>query len=46
MTSDSFTVGPLHADEVALRHFCGRMRGGIPQARLRRRPAAGWSDSA
>ncbi len=44
MASDSFTVGPLSEKEVALRHFCGRMRRIIPEARLRRAPAAGWSN--
>src|SRR3546814_2037137 len=43
LSSDSFTVGPLSTQEVALRHFCARMRRIIPQARLRRAPAPGWS---
>ena len=46
MASHSFTVGPLHQDEVALRHFCGRMRTIIPQARQHRAPAEGWSANA
>ncbi|GBH29820.1 aromatic ring-hydroxylating oxygenase subunit alpha [Sphingobium xenophagum] len=46
MASHSFTVGPLHQDEVALRHFCGRIRAIIPQARQHRAPAAGWSANA
>lgn len=46
MASHSFTVGPLHQDEVALRHFCARMRAIIPQARQHRAPAAGWSANA
>ena len=45
MASQSFTVGPLSEQEVALRHFCGRMRALIPQARLHRAPGAGWSAS-
>lgn len=43
MASASFTVGPLSEDEVALRHFCGRVRDLIPQARLHHAPPAGWS---
>jgi phenylpropionate dioxygenase-like ring-hydroxylating dioxygenase large terminal subunit len=43
MASKSFTVGPLGRSEVALRNFCGRMRGLIPEARLHHPPAAGWS---
>lgn len=46
MASQSFTVGPLSEDEVALRHFCGRMRNVIPQARLHHAPGAGWSNRA
>lgn len=46
LASESFTVGPLSDREVALRHFCGRMRQIIPQARLHRAPAAGWSRAA
>ncbi len=43
MASASFTVGPLSEQEVALRHFCGRVRDVIPQARLHRAPGMGWS---
>ncbi|WP_242496093.1 aromatic ring-hydroxylating oxygenase subunit alpha [Sphingobium cupriresistens] len=43
MASASFTVGPLSEREVALRHFCGRVRDVIPQARLHRAPGMGWS---
>ena len=46
LSSDSFTVGPLSTQEVALRHFCARMRRIIPQARLHRAPAPGWSRAA
>ncbi|MFZ2996688.1 aromatic ring-hydroxylating oxygenase subunit alpha [Sphingobium sp.] len=46
MASASFTVGPLSDREVALRHFCGRMRDIIPQARLHRPPPPGWSARA
>ena len=42
---ESFTVGPLSEQEVALRHFCGRVRAIIPEARLRRAPATGWSSA-
>ncbi len=43
MASQSFTVGPLSEQEVALRHFCGRIRAVIPEARRHRAPARGWS---
>ncbi|MDO7833971.1 aromatic ring-hydroxylating dioxygenase subunit alpha [Sphingobium sp. HBC34] len=43
MASQSFTVGPLSEQEVALRHFCGRVRDVIPQARLHHAPGTGWS---
>ncbi len=43
MASESFTVGPLSENEVALRGFCKRMRRLIPQARQHRAPAPGWS---
>ena len=43
MASPGFTVGPLSDKEVALRHFCGRMRALIPQARLHHPPPPGWS---
>ncbi|AMK24196.1 MULTISPECIES: aromatic ring-hydroxylating oxygenase subunit alpha [unclassified Sphingobium] len=46
VAAESFTVGPLSDREVALRHFCKRMRQIIPQARLHRAPAAGWSRAA
>ena len=46
MASASFTVGPLSEQEVALRHFCSRVRRAIPQARLHRAPAMGWSRGA
>ncbi|MBA4090460.1 MAG: aromatic ring-hydroxylating dioxygenase subunit alpha [Sphingobium sp.] len=46
MASASFTVGPLSEREVALRHFCGRVRDVIPQARLHRAPGMGWSNKA
>jgi len=43
MASQSFSVGPLSENEVALRNFCRRMRALIPEARQRSAPAAGWS---
>jgi phenylpropionate dioxygenase-like ring-hydroxylating dioxygenase large terminal subunit len=43
MASQSFTVGPLSRDEVALRNFCGRIRHAIPEARQHRAPMPGWS---
>ena len=45
MASRSFSIGPLSDKEVCLRHFCKRMRGMIPEARLEHRPPRGWSES-
>jgi hypothetical protein len=46
MASRSFSMGPLSEKEVCLRHFCRRIRDLIPEARLDRQPAAGWSRRA
>jgi carnitine monooxygenase subunit len=46
MASRSFSMGPLSDKEVCLRHFCRRIRALIPEARLERQPAAGWSRRA
>ena len=43
MASPSFTVGPLSEQEVCLRHFAGKVRNLIPEARLPDSPAPGWS---
>ena len=43
MASSSFSVGPLSREEVALRHFCRRMRTLIPEARHHQPPPTGWS---
>ena len=43
MMSHSFTVGPLGESEVALRSFCRKIRDLIPEARMHRAPAPGWS---
>jgi carnitine monooxygenase subunit len=43
MASQSFTVGPLSEQEVALRNFCRKIRHAIPEARQHRAPAPGWS---
>lgn len=43
MGSRSFSPGPLGRNEVALRSFANRMRKLIPESRLERAPAAGWS---
>jgi phenylpropionate dioxygenase-like ring-hydroxylating dioxygenase large terminal subunit len=43
MASQSFTVGPLSEQEVALRNFCGKIRHVIPEARQHRAPEPGWS---
>jgi phenylpropionate dioxygenase-like ring-hydroxylating dioxygenase large terminal subunit len=45
MASQSFTVGPLARQEVALRRFNTRVRALIPQARLHHAPPPGWSAS-
>ncbi len=39
MTSSSYTMGPLSADEVCLRSFGRRMRSLIPECRLAHAPA-------
>jgi phenylpropionate dioxygenase-like ring-hydroxylating dioxygenase large terminal subunit len=43
MASSFYRPGPLGEREVCLRGFAGRLRGLIPQARLERAPAPGWS---
>ncbi len=43
MGSDGYTPGPLGEGEVCLRGFARRMRDLIPQSRLPRAPARGWS---
>ena len=43
MGSSSYTVGPLSEGEVSLRSFGRRMRSLIPESRLLRAPARGWS---
>jgi phenylpropionate dioxygenase-like ring-hydroxylating dioxygenase large terminal subunit len=43
MASSSYTVGPLSEGEVCLRSFGRRMRSLIPESRLPRAPARGWS---
>ena len=43
MRSRSYTQGPLGVNEVSLRSFGSRMRALIPESRLERPPAAGWS---
>lgn len=46
MGSSSYTVGPLGETEVCLRSFAAKLRRLIPEARLHRPPAAGWSRTA
>jgi len=46
MQSQSYTVGPLGDGEVSLKSFGNHMRDLIPQAKLHRRPAAGWFGAA
>jgi phenylpropionate dioxygenase-like ring-hydroxylating dioxygenase large terminal subunit len=43
MSSRSYTVGPLGDGEVSLKSFGRRIRSLIPQSRLHRPPAPGWS---
>ncbi|MEG3180902.1 aromatic ring-hydroxylating oxygenase subunit alpha [Sphingomonas sp. LT1P40] len=43
MASKSYTVGPIGDSEVCLRSFARKIRGLIPEARLHRAPAPGWS---
>jgi phenylpropionate dioxygenase-like ring-hydroxylating dioxygenase large terminal subunit len=45
MGSRSFTPGPLGSGEVSLRSFARRMRQLIPESRLERAPAPGWSNT-
>jgi phenylpropionate dioxygenase-like ring-hydroxylating dioxygenase large terminal subunit len=45
MSSPSFEVGPLSETETCLRGFAGKIRALIPEARLHRPPAPGWSRS-
>ena len=45
MGSRSFSPGPLGSNEVSLRSFARRMRQLIPESRLERAPAPGWSRS-
>jgi phenylpropionate dioxygenase-like ring-hydroxylating dioxygenase large terminal subunit len=43
MQSRSYVPGPLGESEVCLRSFAGKLRRLIPEARLDRPPAPGWS---
>ena len=43
MASRYYTSGPLGESEVCLKSFARRMRNVIPEARLDRAPAPGWS---
>ena len=43
MESPSYVAGPLGTSEVCLRSFARKLRRIIPEARLQRRPASGWS---
>jgi phenylpropionate dioxygenase-like ring-hydroxylating dioxygenase large terminal subunit len=45
MGADGYTPGPLGTGEVCLRSFAQRMRELIPESRLSRAPARGWSVS-
>ena len=43
METASYTAGPIGASEVCLRSFASKIRRLIPEARLHRAPAPGWS---
>ncbi|MBS0478778.1 MAG: aromatic ring-hydroxylating dioxygenase subunit alpha [Proteobacteria bacterium] len=43
IASRSYTAGPIGASEVCLRSFARKIRALIPEARLPRAPAPGWS---
>jgi phenylpropionate dioxygenase-like ring-hydroxylating dioxygenase large terminal subunit len=43
MASPSYTAGPIGTSEVCLRSFARKIRERIPEARLQRPPAPGWS---
>ena len=43
MQSPSYAAGPLGTSEVCLRSFARKLRRMIPEARLERPPAPGWS---
>jgi phenylpropionate dioxygenase-like ring-hydroxylating dioxygenase large terminal subunit len=45
MQSPSYVAGPLGTSEVCLRSFARKLRTLIPEARLERSPAPGWSKS-
>ena len=46
MQSASYEPGPLGTSEVSLRSFARKLRNLIPQARLPRSPAPGWSTAS
>ena len=43
MQSPRYIPGPLGTSEVCLRGFAQKLRQLIPEARLERSPASGWS---
>jgi phenylpropionate dioxygenase-like ring-hydroxylating dioxygenase large terminal subunit len=43
MQSPAYQAGPLGTSEVCLRSFAGKLRRMVPEARLAKPPAAGWS---
>jgi phenylpropionate dioxygenase-like ring-hydroxylating dioxygenase large terminal subunit len=45
MQSSAYVAGPLGTSEVCLRSFSRKLRRMIPEARLDRPPAVGWSGS-
>ncbi|MEO7864589.1 MAG: aromatic ring-hydroxylating dioxygenase subunit alpha, partial [Sphingomicrobium sp.] len=45
MESEAYEAGPLGTSEVCLQSFARRLRGFIPQARLKSPPSPGWARS-
>ena len=43
MASSTYVAGPLGKSEVCLRSFARKLRRLIPEARLERPPAPGWT---
>ena len=43
MASQAYEAGPIGSSEVCLRSFARKIRDRIPEARLHRAPAPGWS---
>src|SRR3546814_8897462 len=46
MQSPTYEAGPLGTSEVCLRSFAQKLRRMVPEARLPKPPAAGWSKAS